>query len=166
MPSAGLSQEVTVRPRMPSSSQIRRTCYIKSGIGSSNWNVSMVVILPRKPLWVYCPGHAGVKGNDGADRQSNHHRWLASRKICCVEELETLPAGTSQRQHTIDRLEERGVESGSVLHGPLLIRLIREGRMEMGEEGGREIMYLSLRCHYQNDSCSKMGSDESHFSVS
>ena len=72
----------------------------------------------------------------------------------------------SQKQHTIDRLEERGVESGSVLHGALLIRLIRDGRMEMGEEGGREIMYLSLRCHYQNDSCSKMGSDESHFSVS
>ena len=27
-------------------------------------------------------------------------------------------------------------------------------------------MYLSLRCHHQNDSCIKMGSDESHFNVS
>ena len=27
-------------------------------------------------------------------------------------------------------------------------------------------MYLSLHCHHQNDSCIKMGSDESHFSVS
>ena len=26
-------------------------------------------------------------------------------------------------------------------------------------------MYLSLLCHDQNDSCSKMGSDESHFNV-
>ena len=26
--------------------------------------------------------------------------------------------------------------------------------------------YLSLRCHHQNDSCIKMGSDESHFNVS
>ena len=25
---------------------------------------------------------------------------------------------------------------------------------------------LSLRCHHQNDSCIKMGSDESHFNVS
>ena len=24
-------------------------------------------------------------------------------------------------------------------------------------------MYLSLHCHHQNDSCIKMGSDESHF---
>ena len=32
--------------------------------------------------------------------------------------------------------------------------------------GKREIIYLSLDCHHQNDSCIKMGSDESHFNVS
>ena len=35
--------------------------------------------------------------------------------------------------------------------------------MEVGE---REIIYLSLHCHPQNDSCTKMGSDEGHFNVS
>jgi len=30
----------------------------------------------------------------------------------------------------------------------------------------REIIYLSLHCHHQNDSRIKMGSDESHFNVS
>ena len=30
----------------------------------------------------------------------------------------------------------------------------------------RETIYLSLHCHHQNDSCIKMGSDESHFNVS
>ena len=29
-----------------------------------------------------------------------------------------------------------------------------------------EIIYLSVHCHHQNDSCIKMGSDESHFNVS
>ena len=29
-----------------------------------------------------------------------------------------------------------------------------------------EIIYLSLHCHHQNDSCIKMGSDESNFNVS
>ena len=33
------------------------------------------------------------------------------------------------------------------------------------EEGGKEIIYLSLHCHYQNDSCIKMGSDQIHFNV-
>ena len=32
--------------------------------------------------------------------------------------------------------------------------------------GKREIIYLSLHCHHQNDFCIKMGSDESHFTVS
>ena len=45
-----------------------------------------------------------------------------------------------------------------------------KGRGEMGEGvwrlGKREIIYLSLHCHHQNDSCIKMGSDESHFNVS
>ena len=43
-----------------------------------------------------------------------------------------------------------------------------------GEKGGkgvwrwgeREIIYLSLHCHNQNDFCIKVGSDESHFNVS
>ena len=53
------------------------------------------------------------------------------------------------------------------------MRLIREGE-KVGWGGGRgyggggkrEIIYLSLHCHHQNDSCIKMGSDESHFNVS
>ena len=43
-----------------------------------------------------------------------------------------------------------------------------------GENGGkgvwrcgkRESIYLSLHCHHQNDSCIKVGSDESHFNIS
>ena len=36
----------------------------------------------------------------------------------------------------------------------------------VGGGGGREIIYLALHCHHQNDSCIKMGSDDSHFNVS
>ena len=35
--------------------------------------------------------------------------------------------------------------------------------MEVGE---REIIYLSVHCHHQNDFCIKTGSDESHFNIS
>ena len=49
------------------------------------------------------------------------------------------------------------------------VRLIRD--REKGGKGvwrweKREIIYLSLHCHHQNDSCIKMGSNESHFDVS
>ena len=36
----------------------------------------------------------------------------------------------------------------------------------MEVRGGGEIIYLSLHCHHQNDSCIKTGSDKSHFNVS
>ena len=42
-------------------------------------------------------------------------------------------------------------------------RFIRDGVCRWGK---REIIYLSLHCHHQNDSCIKMGSDESQFNVS
>ena len=38
--------------------------------------------------------------------------------------------------------------------------------MEVGGGREREIIYLLLHCHYQNDSYIKTGSDESHFNVS
>ena len=37
--------------------------------------------------------------------------------------------------------------------------------MEVGG-GEREIIYLLLHCHHQNDFCIKLGSNESHFNVS
>ena len=44
-----------------------------------------------------------------------------------------------------------------------------EEEREYGGGGGGErerLLYLSLHCHHQNDSCIKIGSDESHFNVS
>ena len=49
------------------------------------------------------------------------------------------------------------------------MRLVRDGVKGEGggmEVGGRGRLYISLHCHYQNDSCIKMGSDESHFNFS
>ena len=37
---------------------------VKSGMGCRDWNVLMVDIHLRKLVWVYCPGHAGVTGNN------------------------------------------------------------------------------------------------------
>ena len=39
-----------------------------------------------------------------------------------------------------------------------------EGCIEVGGEG--DYIPIAIHCHHQNDSCIKMGSDESHFNVS
>ena len=72
------------------------------------------------------------------------------------------------------RLVSRGKSKSTwCLTSTETIRLIRAwekvGRGEGGLEGGggeREIIFLSLHCHHQNDFCIKMGSDESRFNVS
>ena len=40
---------------------------VKTGMGSPDWTVSMINHL-QKFLWLYCPGHARVKGKDQTDR--------------------------------------------------------------------------------------------------
>ena len=42
------------------------------------------------------------------------------------------------------------------------IRLIRDGE----KRGRGDYIPIAIHCHHQNDSCIKIGSDESHFNVS
>ena len=115
MPSAGMPQEVTVRPHMPSSSQIQLACYkLKSGMGNPDLNVSMVDIYLRKLLWVYCLGHAG--GNARADREAG--KAVLASGLCLgrskvLRSLRHYLRAQSQGHHTIDRLEEKCIERGS-----------------------------------------------------
>ena len=99
MPSAGLPQEATVGPHMPSSSQIQWAFSaekVKSQTGSRDWNVSMVDIHLRKLLWMYCSGHAGVNGNDWTNGgQRNPHRNFRHYLLA-----------QNQGLHTIDRLDD------------------------------------------------------------
>ena len=44
--------------------------------------------------------------------------------------------------------------------------MVRWGGRGYGDGGEREIIYISLHCHHQNDFCIKMGSNRSHFNVS
>ena len=91
-------------------------------MGSSDWNVAMVDTHLRKLLWVYCPGHAGVKGNNRADRLAAKVTLTSGLLLGRSEVLRSLrhyQRAQIQRQHTIDRLEERGVERGSARRSSL-----------------------------------------------
>jgi len=47
-----------------------------------DWHVSMFDFHLRKRLWLYCPGHAGVKENEVADRLAEK----ATIIVVCVSE--------------------------------------------------------------------------------
>ena len=89
---------------------------------SPDWKVSMVDIHLRKRLWVYCPGHAGVKGNDRADRLAGKATFISGLLFGRPEVLRSLRhylRAQSQGHHTVDRLEERGVERRSARRSSL-----------------------------------------------
>ena len=82
----------------------------------------MVDIHLQKLLWVYCPEHAGVKGNDRADGlagKATLTSGLLLRRSEVLRSLRHYLLAQSRGHHTIDRLEERGVERGSARRSSL-----------------------------------------------
>ena len=89
---------------------------VKSGTGSPDRNVSMVNIHLRKLLWVYCSGHAGVKGIDRADRLAGKVTFTSGLLLGRSEVLRSLRhylRARSQGHHTINSQEDRAMERGS-----------------------------------------------------
>ena len=41
---------------------------VESGMGCPYWHTAMHSLRLQRLLWIYCPGHAGVSGNERADR--------------------------------------------------------------------------------------------------
>ena len=85
---------------------------VKSGMGSPEWNVSLVDIRLRRLQWLCCLGHAGVLGNDRAHGLAGKASGLLLGTCWGAWDTHYLRV-QSQGHHTIDRLEERSVESGS-----------------------------------------------------
>ena len=76
-------------------------------MASPDWNVSMAGTHLRKFQWVYCLGHAGVKGNDRADRPAVKATISSGLRLGRSEVLRNLRhylRAYCQGHHTIDRL--------------------------------------------------------------
>ena len=70
----------------------------------------------QRLLWIYCPGHAGVSGNERADRLASTADITSGLQLGRTEVLRGLrnvPSTDKPEHHSIDRLKERGVEKGS-----------------------------------------------------
>ena len=89
---------------------------LSTSITLSDWNVAMVDTHLRKLLWVHCPGHTGVKGNDRVDKLAAIATLTSGLLFGRSGQLRSLShhlRAQSQGHCTIDRLEERSVERES-----------------------------------------------------
>ena len=95
-------------------------CYVYQSFPVRNMPVADIHL--GKLLLVYSPGHAGVKGNDQADRHAGKTAIINGLPLERFEVLRCLRQylwAQSQGHHTIDRLEERGVKRGNARRSSL-----------------------------------------------
>ena len=89
-------------------------------------------------LRVYCPGHAGVKGNDRADRLAGKATLTRSLLLGRSEMLRSLRhylRAQSQGHHITDRLEESDVERGFLY--TIFLEGTREGHHQSDKHWNR-----------------------------
>ena len=89
---------------------------VESGMGCPDWHLAMHSLRLQRLLWIYCPGHAGVSGNEHADRLASTADNTSGLQLGRAEVLQGLRnfLNTDRPEHhSIDRLKERGVEKGS-----------------------------------------------------
>ena len=95
---------------------------VESGMGCPDWHTAMHSLRLQRLLWIYCPGHTGVSGNERADRLSSTADITSGLQLGRAEVLRGLRnfLNTDKPEHhSIGRLKERGVEKGSGGHSTL-----------------------------------------------
>ena len=95
---------------------------VESGMGCPNWHTAMHSLRLQRLLWIYCPGHAGVSGNERADRLASTADITSGLQLGRAEVLRGLRnfLNTDKPEHhSTDHLKERGVEKGSGRHSTL-----------------------------------------------
>ena len=85
-------------------------------MGCPDWHTAMHSLWLQRLLWIYSPGHAGVSGNERADRLANTAVITSGLQLGRAELLRGLKnfLNTDKPEHhSIDHLKERGKEEGS-----------------------------------------------------
>ena len=88
---------------------------VESGMGCTDWHTAMHSLRLQRLLWICCPGHAGVSGNERTDITSG----LQLGRAEVLRGLRNFLNTYKPEHHSIDRLKERGVEKGSGRHSTL-----------------------------------------------
>ena len=86
---------------------------VKSGLGCPSRHTAMHSLWLRRLLWIYCPGFAGVSGNEWADSLASTADITSGLQLGRAEVLRGLRNFLNMdrpEQHGIYRLKKRRVE--------------------------------------------------------
>ena len=95
---------------------------VESGMGCPDWHTAIRSLWLQRLLWIYSPGHAGISGNERADRLASTADVTSDLQLGRAEVLRGLRNFLNMgrpEHHSTDCLKERGVEKGSGRHSTL-----------------------------------------------
>ena len=82
---------------------------VKSGMGCLDWHTAIHSLRLQRLLWIYCPGHTGVSGNERADRLASTADITSGLQLGRAEVIRGLTNFLNMDRpdnHSIDRLKE------------------------------------------------------------
>ena len=134
-------------------SRFKRFCIYLSW-RNSTWPV---IKQTSHKIWVVCNKLTTVWAQTNKQKTTNKQKLLVSWQLSrTYDVLQWLKEGCRKRVLGVWSRRQPVNEGGT-------LRASLSGTLRWGEW---EIIYLSLHCHHQNDSCIIMGSDDRHFNVS
>ena len=95
---------------------------VESGMGCHDWHTAIHILRQQTLLWIYCPGHARVSGNEQADKLASTADITSSLQLGRAEVLRGLRNFLNMdrtEHHSTDHLKERGDEKRSAQHSTL-----------------------------------------------
>ena len=107
---------------------------VEPGMGCSDWHTAMHGLRLQRFQWIYCPGHATVRGNEWADRlavTADITSGLQFGRAEVLKGLRNLMNMDRPQHHSTDRLKERGVEKGNGRHSTFPGRKLCSTRQTM-----------------------------------
>ena len=81
-------------------------------MGCPDWHTAMQSLRLQRLLWIYCPGHAGLSGNEREDRLASTADTASGLQLGMAEVLFGMRDVMNMdrpENHSTDRLKERGV---------------------------------------------------------
>ena len=87
---------------------------VESGMGCPDWHTAMHSLQLQRLLWIYCPGHAGVSGNERADRLASTANITPGLQLGRAEVLRVLRnfLNMDRPEHLSTGCPKQGVDHG------------------------------------------------------
>ena len=145
-----------------SQSTLRR---IEAGSLRAEWLAAIGSTAIMGIVWIFCPGHAGVKGNEKADQLAGNANIDENLKMDKAEVMKKLSEHLRHQEieeeeahYAIERMREMGVKRGEgrktqlagrcrKVRNQVLTGTISQDTLRLVVQGGAEHLWVCPACH-------------------